>query len=121
MVRLIGKKIQSATLIEVLIALVIIMIVFTITITLFRNVIQTGISLKKIQVRNQLELLCNQVQHEGFINAENIRIDSVDYTFFSDTIYLSNISKVSIKATRNGQLLGNITALYKMKRVNDED
>jgi Tfp pilus assembly protein PilV len=121
MARLIRKKVEGSTIIEALIAMVIIMIVFAMAITLFGNIMNTSVSIKKIQVQNQLDLLCKQVQKDGYVKDDQLSIDSVDYEFLTDTSSAAGISRLVIKATHNEQLFGTIKSLFKIKEETDEN
>lgn len=119
MAGLIEKKIPAATLIETLISMVIIMVVFSIAIRVFGNVMQSGVSYQKIQVQNQLNLLCKKVQEEGYVSETHVQLDSVDYDFTIDTSALPALSKLSIKASQRGKVLGLVKCLFKVKEQDE--
>lgn len=121
MARLINKKLPAATLIETLIAMAIIMVVFSIAMKVFGNVMQSGVSYHKIQVQNQLNLLVKKVQAEGYSNEDHMLLDGVDYHFMTDTSALPGLSKLSIKASQGGKVMGIVKCLFKVKEQGVED
>lgn len=121
MAKLTHKKIAGSTVIEVLIAMVIIMLVFSIAMRLFGNVMHSGVSFKKVQVQQQLYVLAKEIQQVGFISNEVLSIDSVDYHFATDTTAIDGLAKLSIKAYQKGNLLGNTKCYYHVKEKAFED
>ncbi len=119
MAKLMNKKLAGSSLIEVLIAMVIIMVVFAIAMRVFVNVMNTGISFKKIQVQNQLNLLSKKVQFEGYFTESHVLIDSVDYFIKADSSATPGFAKLSIKASQQNQLLGEMKCLFKPKPIED--
>lgn len=112
---LIKKKLPASTLIETLIAMVIIMVVFAIAMRVFNNLMSSGVSLKKIQVQNQLNLLCKNVQRDGYVTTAHLQLEGVDYDLLTDTSALIGVSKLTIKANQGGQQLGLVKCLFKVK------
>ena len=121
MAKLVQKKIAGSSLIEVLIAMVIIMVIFAIAMRVFANVMSTGVSLKKIKVQNQLQLLSKKVQQVGYFISQHEQIDSIDYFLFADTSSTPGLSKLLIKASKDNQLLGEVKCLFKPKEFKSED
>jgi Tfp pilus assembly protein PilV len=115
MAKLITKKVAGSTLIEVLIAMVIIMVIFAIGIRIFGNVMRSGVSFEKIKAQQQLQLLAKEIQKEGTIASEDLKIDHIDYHFTSDTSAVKGFSKLAIQAYQQGKLLGSIKCFYKEK------
>ncbi len=110
------KSVEGSTLIEVLIALVIIVVVFAMSLTIFNNVMYSGRSLSKIQVQQQLDVLAKQVQQNGEIEQETLLIDSILYSFKTmQSDVGTELNHLEINASRNGQELGKIRVLYKNK------
>lgn len=118
---LIKKKLTASTLIETLIAMVIIMIVFAIAMRVFNNLMRSGVSLKKIQVQNQLNLLSKNVQRDGYLTTEHLQLDGIDYDFVTDTSAIIGISKLKITAHQEGKQLGLIKCLFKAKEMEIEN
>lgn len=121
MVGMIKKKISGSTLIEVLIAMVIIMIVFGIAMRIFGNVLSSGVSFKKIKAQNQLNLLLKEVQQRGYVQQTDLLIDSINYHLSIDTSKVLGLNKLIIKASEQGAYLGEVKFMYQVKEVNDEN
>lgn len=119
--RLIKKKVSASTLIETLIAMVIIMVVFAIAIRVFNNLMSSGVSLKKIQVQNQLNLFCKTVQSDGYLATTHTQLDGIDYDFESDTSAIIGLSKLKITAHQEGKQLGIVKCLFKEKEMDGEN
>jgi len=115
------KKVSGNTIIEVLVAMVIIMVVFAIAIRVFANVMGSGLSLVKVRAQQQLDLLAKQVQEQGYLEQNEARIDSLDYYFTADTSSLAGYSKLFIQARQNGKLLGEIKCYFKEGEIGLED
>ncbi|MEE1945908.1 type II secretion system protein [Pedobacter sp. KR3-3] len=120
MAKLINKKLEASTLIEVLIAMVIIMVVFAIAMQVFGNVLRTGVSYKKLQAQNQMQLLSEQVKKNGYVEEAEVKIDSISYQLSIAPAEVAGIAKLEIKASLNGANLGNIKCLFK-EQVKHED
>jgi hypothetical protein len=120
MAKLIRKKVPASTLIEVLIAMVIIMVVFVISIKVFNNVLYSGVSLKKLQVQNQLNVLSKEVKRQGYVPEQAMVIDSVTYEYLVEDTAIG-LSQLEIKATAQGKTIGEVRCLFKsqenMERV----
>ncbi|MBO9675425.1 MAG: hypothetical protein J7577_18395 [Sphingobacteriaceae bacterium] len=117
MAKLKGKQLEASTLIEVLIAMVIIMVVFSMAIGLFSNVLSGGVSMRKVQIGQQMETLRMQVVESGSIGQENLRVDSVEYKISIVKQVAPAMQLLEIKANDHGTPAGNIRFLLKM---NDE-
>ena len=109
-------KVQASTLIEVLIAMVIIMIVFTIGIRIFTNVLYSSPASKKILVQQQLDVFSKDVQRNGLAEWPEMMIDSVRYQFKIDSNSVNGLKHLEIIASEYGQHLGSIEVLYKGKK-----
>ncbi|MFD2581603.1 hypothetical protein ACFSR6_03815 [Pedobacter vanadiisoli] len=117
MAKLKGKQLEASTLIEVLIAMVIIMVVFSIAMGLFSNVLSGGVSMRKVQIGQQMESLRRQVMESGSIEQEHLRVDSVDYQISIVKPVAPAMQLLEIRANDHGTPAGNIRFLLKM---NDE-
>lgn len=120
MAQLMFKRLPAATLIEVLIAMVIIMVVFTLSIKVFNNVMASGGSYKKLDVHCQLSRLAQQAQQKGSVANEMLAIDSVQYLYTIHSGPLPEVSVLEIKAIENGKQLGTVKCLLKNNKI-DED
>lgn len=121
MAKLKSKLLEASTLIEVLIAMVIIMVVFAMAMGLFSNVLSSGVSMRKVQIGQQLEALRLQVIEHGSVEQESIRVDSVDYKINVVKQAASAMQMVEIKAADHGAQAGYIRFLLKMKDENKEN
>ncbi|WP_131535583.1 hypothetical protein [Pedobacter nototheniae] len=110
------KSLAASTLVEVLIAMVIIMVVFTTAIQIFNNVLYSGVSIKKIQVEQQLNILTNSVKQKGYQYQNELIVDSVVYSFNIDSTRLSGLTTMEITGKLNNKILGRTRFIYK----NDE-
>lgn len=116
-----GKQLQASTLIEVLIAMVIIMVVFSIAMGLFSNVLSTGVSMRKVRVNQQLEWLRQQAIKNGKIENGHQVIDSIDYECSTLKQEKAGMEILEIKATDNGAQAGSIRFLLKKNNENTTD
>lgn len=110
------KSLPASTLVEVLIAMVIIMVVFTIAIQIFNNVLYSGVSAKKIEVEQQLNILANAVKQKGYQYQSEQMVDSVVYKFKIDSTRLSGLTTMEITGKLNDKILGRTRFIFK----NDE-
>lgn len=121
MVKMMLKKVAASTVIEVLVAMVIIMTVFTFAIRIFANVIGSSVSFKKIQTQQQLQLFAEEAKEQGFItNASSLK-DNITYQYECDTSILNGFAKLRIKAVQSGEFLGVIYCYYQLKERNVKD
>lgn len=121
MVKLKAKKIEASTLVEVLIAMVVIMAVFSVAIGVFSNVLSGGISLKKIQVQAQMEVLIKQFREEGLKEDRMLKIDSVDYELICSESDIQGMSRLEIRASERGRSLGSLKCLLSGDNGKGED
>lgn len=115
MVKLIKKKINGSTVIEVIIAMIIIMVVFTIAMKVFANVLNTSVSYTNIRVLNQLDAISKKVEELGYIDYNLVKIDSVDYELIGKNSNLKSILILEIRARQNGKLVGTLKTFIKVK------
>ncbi|WP_461788817.1 type II secretion system protein [Pedobacter sp.] len=103
MVGLIKRKLEASTLIEVLIAMVIIVIVFTIAMHVFANVMNTGVSSAKIKAENQIRLIAADVKNKGQIDEEVLILDSIGYELRVMPAVAAGLSQLEISAIQEGR------------------
>ena len=115
MVRLIAKKVAASSLIEVLIAMVIILIVFTIAIKIFNNVLGSGVSFRDVKVQNQLGLLAKQVEDIGYTETKVLQIEDIDYEFRVKMSGINGVAELEIRAAQGGKFIGSIRTLFKIR------
>lgn len=120
MAQLINKKVQASSLIEVLIAMVIILVVFAIAMRIFGNVMQTGVAFRTISINSQLELFEKEIAERGYLEKEVVDLDSISYHFEMKDEGNSNIKQIKITVMQHGRVLGSRKALINIKNsVND--
>lgn len=120
MAQLINKKVEASSLIEVLIAMVIILIVFAIAMRIFGNVMQTGVSFRTISVDSQLDVFEKEIAERGYLEKEAVDLDSISYHFEIKERESSSIKQLNITAMQHGHLLGSRKSLINFKSpVND--
>lgn len=119
MAQLIDRKVQASSLIEVLIAMVIILVVFAIAMRIFGNVMQTGVSFRSISINSQLDVFEKEISMKGYLENEAIEIDSITYHFEMSEVG-SSIKQLKITAMQRGLVLGSRKSLVNFKTpVND--
>jgi type II secretory pathway pseudopilin PulG len=121
MAKLIRKRLDGATLIEVLIAMVIIMAVFSIAIAVFSNVLSSGVSSRQIQANAEMERLRLQILNDTTLNQSHLLIDSIDY----DVVFMESntpgLTLVEIKAIDHRKLKGQLKFLMANRNGNKAD
>lgn len=117
MAQLINKKVQASSLIEVLIAMVIILIVFAIAMRIFGNVMQTGVSFRTISVDSQLDVFEKEIEERGYLEKEVVDLDSISYHFEMKQEGSSSIKQIKITAMQHGRVLGNRKLLITSKSL----
>lgn len=121
MAKLMQKKLEASTLIEVLIAMVIIMVIFAIAMTVFNHVLSGGVSYRKVRVQQQMQIISREVMRQGYISKDSIMADSVAYVLNSDTSGVAGVAKLEIRASSSGQRLGSMKCLFKLKPRDEEN
>lgn len=116
MVKLIRKKLKGSTLIEVLIAMVIIVVIFTIAMQVFSNVMQTGVSFRNIKVQNQMMAIAQEVRETGVVPQETLVIDSIAYELKIGAKGAAGLPQLEISATQAGQKLGELKCLINQQQ-----
>jgi len=79
MVKIATAKVSGSTLIEVVIATVIILAVFTVAIGIFTKVTQSGYSVSRTSARQQMETIIDQSIRDLDYVDEILEADSIDY------------------------------------------
>lgn len=110
-------QVKASTLLEVIVAMVIILIVFVFATQIYTNVIRSSPSLKFERARAAAVGIVENSVREGNWADEMIRIDSLDvdkkvaaYKGYTD-LYV-----FSIRVSRNGEELGVFNRILKKKR-----
>ncbi|WP_407427535.1 hypothetical protein [Arcticibacter sp.] len=79
MAKITTAKVSGSTLIEVVIATVIILAVFTVAIGIFTKVTQSGYSVSRTSARQQMEAIIDQSIRDQDYEDEILEADSIDY------------------------------------------
>lgn len=79
MARIITAKISGSTLIEVVIATVIILAVFTIAMGIFTKVTQSGYSVSRTSAHQQMQYIVEHAIRDRNYEDERLQTDSIDY------------------------------------------
>ncbi len=77
MVRVTKRKIKASSLLETIVAMVILVAVFTIAIMIFVNVTATGFNFQKIHANNLLKNLSRQTVKEMKLYDENLEVNNI--------------------------------------------
>lgn len=115
MARLIDRKVQASSLIEVLIAMVIILIVFAIAMRIFGNIMQTGVSFRSITINSHLDVFEKEISTKGYLENEVIEVDSITYHFEMSEVGSSGIKQLKITAMQRGLVLESRKSLVNFK------
>lgn len=118
MATLIKRKVRSSTLIEVLIAMVIIMVIFSAAMVVFGNIAQSTPNIKKFQAQRQMERLIDGVARDGYLQEKQLKIDSIEYRFVLHTQQSGPLSTIEVKAYQSGRYLGELRQLIKLDNEN---
>lgn len=115
MVGLRSSKLEGATLIEVLIAMVIIVGVFTTAVAVFTNVLSSGVSSQKIKAIQQMQqmkidLIKSETFERGVLN-----IDSISYQIEPLESGVEGVGALKIKAELKGRTLAEVRFQYILK------
>lgn len=121
MAGLANKRLDGSTLVEVLIALVIIMVVFTIATAVFSNVLSGGVSMRQIQANTQMEKLRLHFQDSTVVDQQNLSIDSIKYQVVFMDSASAGLTLVEISATDHEKSVGKIKFLKAMNQNAKKD
>ena len=111
MAQVINRKVEASTLVEVLIAMVVILVVFAVALGVFKNVLSSGISLRKLQAQAQMEVLVKTSRENGLLALKTITIDSINYDLETKSSEMQGMLMLEVRASERGRPLGNIRCL----------
>lgn len=112
MVRIIKQRITASSLIEVLVALLIIMIVFAIASKIYLNTFIQVPSYTKIAVNQQLNDLMMKAKAGTISTADSITVDSITYLFrLTATDYTDSLNNLEITAKQQQKIVGKLYGL----------
>ncbi|RZJ76967.1 MAG: hypothetical protein EOO45_00355 [Flavobacterium sp.] len=119
MVGLKNSRLESATLIEVLIAMVIIVGVFATAVAVFTNVLSSGVSSQKVKAVQQMQRMRIDLVKSGTFDKELLNIDSITYQIEPLETGVDGVGAVRIKADLKGRSLGEVRFQYILKNQDE--
>ena len=111
-----SRKLRASTLVEVLIAMVIIMAVFVTGIAIYTNVTQSGFSTSRLKAQQEMQKIINESISLKDWEAQELDADSILYkkTVSSYAGY-PDLLLIEVKAVQNGRELGELRQIVKGK------
>ena len=109
MAKLMLKRIQASTLLEVIISMVIIMAVFVVAMGIYTKVTLSGISLSKIKAQHYMKRIIDEsIQNRDWEDAVSVD-DSIEYKK-SVSVYAGYEDRIliTVEAVQQGRSLGDI-------------
>ena len=116
-----NKKISASTLVEVLVAMLIIMIVFAIASKIYLNSFLQVPSYTKLRVEQELENQLQQIQTGEMIPMEDVIIDGVIYQSLISDSQFEGLKVIEIKALQEEKVVSKIKGLAVIPHTNEED
>lgn len=118
MVKLKLNSVKASTLLEVIVAMVIILIVFAVAINIFTKVVSTSPSVKQQQIRCLSAAIIEQSLYEHNWTDESVEIDSI---VFQKTVVPyrndSQVLEIVVIASERGKELGRSRQIIRKGRV----
>lgn len=113
------KKVNASTLMEVLIAMVIIMIVFSIAIAIYGRISNSGVSVNQAKAGEAIEAMIRQTVSNRNYKDEEFDRDGIHYTKTLNAYKeQDDLLQITISAEQNGKIL----AVHKQViLIKDED
>lgn len=112
-------KLSASTLLEVIVAMVVILIVFVLATGIYANVIRTSPSVKDQRVQSQATGLIQQSIVDDNWNNEEVVIDSV---FYQKTVVqyqnIADLRLMQVVAVEQGKEIGTVRRIIKMRKDN---
>ncbi|MNV84118.1 hypothetical protein D3C71_1779740 [compost metagenome] len=117
MAKLKKSKVRASTLLEVIVAMVIILIVFVMATGIFTNVIGSAPSVRQLQIRSIGSAIIQESLYQRNWNNETIQVDSI---IFQKTVApyqdSPNLLQINVVALERGKELGKLSHLVKKGR-----
>ncbi|MDN3588087.1 type II secretion system protein [Pedobacter aquatilis] len=113
-----NKKLEGSTLIEVLVAMVIIMVICSIAMVVFNNVLSGGVSFKKVTAQNQINVWMKSIEDSGEFEEETVWLDSVEYRMSIKPSDFPLINVLEIKAYQRGKPIAALKKYVQLKTEN---
>lgn len=113
-------RLKAATLMEVIIAMVVILIVFALAMGIYANIVRSSPTLKVQQWRSTATALMEEYVNAKNWKEETVEIDSLTYQkkVESSTAY-PELQQISISVTEHGTVIGTVKRL--VKNTSDEN
>lgn len=97
-------KIKAATLTEVIVAMALLGIITGVSMMIFSNVIQGGVSTKQVQIEHQLNGIISQIFADEIIKNSELDYDKFAVNVeFTEHLEKPNLQVVFISATKNDE------------------
>ncbi len=120
MAKLMDKKLAASTLIEVLIAMVIIMAVFVIAIGIYTNITQSGYSISTTQSQQQMQKIISESISNHDWQDQELEEDSILYRkTVSAWPGYDDLVLIEVRANQNGKEMGILRQVVR-REVKDE-
>ena len=111
---LLKRKVQAATLLEVLVSMVIIMIVFVLAMGMYTRVTGAGFSLSQLRSQKEMEQIIREsIRNKDWEN-QSLMKDSIAYQKTASAYAgYEDLVLIEVKAEQNGKLLGTLKQIVK--------
>lgn len=101
----------ASTLLEVIIAMIIIVVVFTIAMKVFINVAQSGISTTKIKVESRIREIVLGIKARGVVDQESFSEEGIFYSIKVNTTNNNKLSVVEVSALQYDKKIASFRGL----------
>jgi type II secretory pathway pseudopilin PulG len=113
------KKLKASTIIEVLIAMILIIVVFGIAMMIFTNVVNSGLSVKKIRAEALLQQALLSAERSDNLVSQSVPVD--DFTIVEEVkAYNGNTALTDIHLTALDQNQQKVAELEKVILKNND-
>ncbi len=114
------KKLQASTLVEVLIAMVIIMAVFVVAMAIYTRVTGSGYALSSTRSQLQMQQIIRESISSRDWQEQQVEVDSIVYQK-TVTAYpgYDDLVVIEVKATQNDQVLGKLRQVVRKEENNE--
>ena len=116
-----NKKLNASTLVEVLVAMLIIMVVFAIASKIYLNSFLQAPSYTKLMVSQQLKHQLQQLQNGEINPEEEVSVDGIIYHTQISKTKIEGIDLVEIRATQEKMLIAKIKGLVTHAHTDEKD
>ncbi|MBB2144009.1 hypothetical protein GM921_00800 [Pedobacter sp. LMG 31464] len=116
-----NKKLSASTLVEVLVAMLIIMIVFAIASKIYLNSFMQIPSYTKLMVNQQLEHQLQQIQAGEIAIIDEVTIDEIVYHYEISESQIDGLKLIEITATQEQQIISKIKGLIAIPHIDEQN